>query len=161
MGDQVRARAAHAAGELGGIRPTQLKLDANGRAAISDWRADHDGATAAVDRVTFDGRPTLHIAAAGPHTHSSWRALVYLPRGSYRFEGTLRIAARGPVVAMLRISGPSSVPTFGSAPDWLPLSYDFEVKDSGIDIEFVCDFSGAAGEAWFDLNSLGVRRLPP
>jgi hypothetical protein len=161
MSERVRTRAAQAAGELGGIPPTPLKFDPNGSAVVSNWRADHDGATAAVDRVVFDGRPTLHIAAAGPHTHSSWRALAYLPRGAYRFEGALRIAARGSVVAMLRISGPSSVPTFGSAPDWLPVTYDFEVKDSGIDIEFVCDFSGAEGEAWFDLNSLRVRRVPP
>ena len=31
----------------------------------------------------------------------------------------------------------------------------------GDDVEFVCDFSGAEGEAWFNLNSLRVRRLAP
>jgi hypothetical protein len=161
MRQRVIARGKRASDNLAGIPPTPLKFDTNHLAALTEWRADHDGGTGAVDRVTIAGKEALHIAAAGAFYHPSWRSLVYLPRGLYRFEGTLRLAAKGPVVAMLRRSGASTSTTFGSATDWLGLSYDFEVKDAGNDVELVCDFSGVEGEAWFDLDSLRVRRLGP
>jgi len=161
MRDRIAARARRISDELAGIPPVPLKFDANNVATLTEWRADHDGGTGAVDRVTIDGKETLHIAAAGAYYHPSWRSLVYLPRGSYRFKGTLRIAAQGPVAGMLRRSGASTSTTFGSATEWRALSYDFEVKDAANDVELVCDFSGAEGEAWFDLNSLRVRRLTP
>jgi hypothetical protein len=72
----------------------------------------------------------------------------------------LRIAARGPVTAMLRLSGPSSAPVISSATDWHPMAFDFQVQDEGNDIECVCDFSGAEGEAWFALDSLHIRKVP-
>ena len=162
MRERLVQRAARVSNELAGVGPAFLKFETNGVAALTDWRADHDGGTGAVDRVTLDARPALHIGAEGVNFHPSWRSLVYLPRGSYRYEGTLKIAARGPVSAILRTSGPWGGTTFGTATDWHPLTFNFEVEDAnGNDVEFVCDFSGAEGEAWFDLNSLLVRRLTP
>ena len=162
MRERIVLRATRISNELAGVGSGFLKFDTNGLAALIDWRADHDGGTGAVDRAMFDGKPTLHIGAVGVNFHPSWRALVYLPPGSYRYEGTLKIAAAGPVTAILRTSGPWSGTTFRTATDWLPLTYDFEVKDAtGNDVEFVCDFSGAEGAAWFDLNSMRVRRLTP
>jgi hypothetical protein len=160
MRERIVLRAARASNELAGMGPVYLPLDTNGAATLTDWRAYHDGGTGAVDRVTIEGRPTLHIGAAGTAFMPSWRSLVYLPRGSYRYEGTLKIAAKGDVLAMLRTSGPANATTFATATDWRPLTYDFEVKDAtGNDVEFVCDFRGAEGEAWFDATSLRVRRL--
>lgn len=161
MCERIIARARRISEELADVHRIPLKFDTNNFALLTEWRADHDGGTGAVDRVTIDGKEALHIAAAGAYYHPSWRSLVYLPRGSYRFEGTLRIAAQGPVVGMLRRSGASTSTTFGSATDWRALSYDFEVRGTANDVELVCDFSGANGEAWFDLTSLRVRRLTP
>ena len=39
------------------------------------------------------------------------------------------------------------------------LSCDFEVTDAAVDVEFVCDFVGMAGEVWFDADSFRVRRM--
>jgi hypothetical protein len=162
MRDRILARAARASNELAGLAPVPLKFDTNGVAMLTEWRADHDGGTGVVDRVTVDGKPMLHIGATGASYHPSWRSLVVLPRGSYRYEGALRVVANGPILAMLRISGPANVTMHQSATDWRTLTYDFEVGDeAGHDVEFVCDFSGAEGEAWFDLGSLRVRRLFP
>lgn len=161
MRARVIARAARASDELAGLTPMPLKFDTNGIAALTEWRADHDGGTGKVERVSVDGKSAFHITATGPNYHPSWRSLVYLPRGSYRYEGTLRVVATGPVAAMLRLSGPSTATIYSSATDWRELSYDFQVRDeAGHDVEFVCDFSAAEGEAWFDLNSLRVRRRP-
>jgi hypothetical protein len=159
MRSRVFARALCASNELAGIGPVPLKFGTNGIAQLTEWRADHDGGSGAVDRVTIDGNAALHITAAGVYCHPSWRSLVYLARGSYRYEGKLRVVGPDGVLAMLRISGPSSATMFRTATDWRTLAYDFEVKDAGQVVEFVCDFSGAEGEAWFDLNSLSVRRF--
>lgn len=162
MCERIVLRAAHVSKELAGIGPVFLPFDTNGVAALTQWRAYRDGGTGAMDRVSFEGRPTLHIAAAGESCIPSWRSLVYLPRGSYRYEGTLKIAAQGSTLAMLRTSGPAGATTFSTATDWRPLTYDFEVKDvTGNDVEFVCDFKSADGDAWFDAGSLRVRRLAP
>lgn len=159
MRSRVFARALCASNELAGIGPVPLKFDTNGIAQLTEWRADYDGGSGAVERVAIDGKAALHITAAGVHCHPSWRSLVYLPRGSYRYEGRLRIVGPDGVLAMLRLSGPSGSTQFRTATDWRTLVYDFEVKDAGQVVEFVCDFSGAEGEAWFDLNSSRVRRL--
>ena len=158
MRSRVFARALCASNELAGVGPVPLKFDTNGIARLTEWRADHDGGSGAVDRVMIDGKATLHITAAGVYYRPSWRSLVYLPHGSYRYEGKLRIVGPDGLLAMLRISGPSSATMFRTATEWRTLTYDFEVKDAGQVVEFVCDFSGAEGEAWFDLNSLRVKR---
>ena len=162
MRERVVMRAARASNELAGIGPVFLKLDTNGVAALTEWRAYRDGGTGAMARVTMDGRAALHIGAAGGSFLPSWRSLVYLPPGSYRYEGTLKVAAPGAIIAMLRTSGPAGATIFSTATDWRPLTYDFEVKDTtGNDVEFVCDFRSTEGEAWFDSSSLRVRRLGP
>jgi spore coat protein H len=162
MRDRVIARAARASNELAGVTLVPLKFETNGIAPLTEWRADYDGGTGKVERVTFDGRAAFHITATGPNYHPSWRSLVYMEKGSYRFEGVLRIDAKGPVAAMLRLSGPSTATTYSSATGWRELAYDFQVRDElGHDVEFVCDFSATEGEAWFDVNSLRVRRLSP
>lgn len=162
MRERIGLRAARASNELSGVGPVFLKLDTNGVAALTEWRAYHDGGTGTMDRVTMDGRPSLHIAAAGERYLPSWRSLVYLPPGSYRYEGTLKVEAHGSVIAILRTSGPAGATILTTATDWRALTYDFEVKDAaGNDVEFVCDFRGPEGDAWFDASSLRVRRLGP
>ncbi len=162
MRERLGLRLARVAHELAGSGPAFFKLDTNGVAPLTAWRAYHDGGTGVVDRLTVEGRPTLHIGAAGSNYRPSWRSLVYLPRGSYRYEAAVKIAAREPIAAVLRTSGPWGGTTINSATDWRPLTFDFEVREeAGHDVEFVCDFSGAEGEAWFDLNNLLLRRLGP
>jgi len=39
------------------------------------------------------------------------------------------------------------------------MSHEFEVSDSGLDVEFVCDFYATSGEVWFDLDSFRLKRL--
>ena len=162
MRERIMGRVTRASNELAGVPPVPLKFDTNGVAALTDWRADQDGGTGVVARVNLQGKPTLHIAAAGTSYRPSWRSLVYLPRGSYRYEASLRVVSKGPILAMLRISGPAHATMLHTATAWRTLTYDFEVgDDAGHDVEFVCDFSGAEGDAWFDLSSLRVRRVSP
>ena len=157
--ERIQQRISQAAYELAGGKPKPMQFNADNFALFVNWRADHDGGTGAVDRTVLDGKAVLHVGAAGIYCHPSWRALGYLPRGKYRLEGKVKIAAQGPLAAMIRLSGPSNVSVLDSATDWRLMTYDFQISDEGNDVEAVCDFSGAGGEAWFALDSLGVRRL--
>jgi hypothetical protein len=59
----------------------------------------------------------------------------------------------------LRISGALRSVRVGGTAEWRPLAHEFEVKDTGTDVEFVCELYATEGEVWFDLESLKVRRL--
>ena len=53
-------------------------------------------------------------------------------------------------------SGVGMADTRGS---WRPLAHDFEVVDTGMDIEFVCELTAMQGKVWFDVDSFKVRKL--
>ena len=61
--------------------------------------------------------------------------------------------------AGLRISGAQRETGMSGTTPRRGLSHDFEVTDVGVDVEFVCDFHGMAGEVWFDSDTLRVRKL--
>jgi hypothetical protein len=42
--------------------------------------------------------------------------------------------------------------------EWLHAIYEFDVSEPIAEIELVCELRGTAGEAWFDLQSLTLRR---
>ena len=44
------------------------------------------------------------------------------------------------------------------ASEWQELTHEFEVKEGGRDVDLVCESDAYAGTAWFDLNSLFVRK---
>jgi hypothetical protein len=110
--------------------------------------------------VKVDGHTALHIAARNERTRASWRAQTYLARGWYRFEGLARTESLGGGSVRLRISGDTrSTGMVDTRGNWRPLAHDFEIVDTGMDVEFVCEFNAMQGEVWFDVDSLKVRRL--
>jgi len=157
---QVEARAASVGAELSGLPPQPMKFDANGFAYPAKWRDEPDRGEPLMDRGTLDGRNTLRIQARNERTRASWRSLVYLARGWYRFEGLARTDSLMSGSARLRISGDTrSVGIGGGSTAWRPLAHDFEVKDAGMDVEFVCELNAMQGTVWFDTDSLRIRKL--
>jgi hypothetical protein len=110
------------------------------------------------------GRPSLHIRA-GPATAASWRAVVLLTQGRYRFEGRARVAAVQPLPygrhqgAALRVSGQTRASN-GLVGDstWQPLTAEFEVGAGTTKTELICELRASGGEAWFDFDSLRLVR---
>jgi hypothetical protein len=49
------------------------------------------------------------------------------------------------------------MPTVTRTTEWIPLSFTWTV-DSLAEVVLVCEFSGARGEAWFDVESLHLVR---
>jgi len=156
--ERIELRGTRVAEQLDGKEPPQTKFEADGSARLTGWRDENDRGEALMNRPEVDGRRTLHIRAGGGRTRGSWRTQVYLTRGRYRFEGRVRSEGILNGSAGLRISGGQRNTGIGGTSAWRLLSHDFEVTDAGVDVEFVCDFYGMAGEVWFDADSFRVRR---
>ncbi len=160
---QIEARAAKVSEQLRGIPLAPMKFGPDGTVSLSEtnrWRDEPDRGDARMDRGKVDGHNALHIAARNERTRASWRAQVYLARGWYRFEGLARTETLSGGSVRLRISGDTrSVGIADTRGSWRPLTHDFEVVDTGMDIEFVCELTAMQGEVWFDIDSLKVRKL--
>jgi hypothetical protein len=157
--ERIQLRGVRVAEQLAGKELPQTKFDADGSARLTGWRDESDRGDPLMDQPDLDGRHMLHIRAAGGRSRGSWRTQVYLTRGHYRFEGMVRSEGLSGGSAGLRISGGQRNTGIGGTSPWRMLSHDFEVADAGVDVEFVCDFYGLAGEVWFDADSFRVKRL--
>lgn len=157
--DRILIRSARVAEQLAGKEPPETKFDADGSARLDGWRDESDRGEPVMDQPEFEGRPTLHIRAAGGRSRASWRTQVYLTRGRYRFDGMARIEGITSGSIRLRISGSQQSRGIGGTSPWRLLSHEFEVTDDAVDVEFVCEFNAMAGEVWFDRESFRVRKL--
>jgi hypothetical protein len=115
------------------------------------------------DQSSEQARPNLlHISAPRSKTAGSWRTRLQLERGSYRFEGEIRVKDVQPMVeesgAGLRISGGRPVRELSGSADWRPFAYQFRIGESR-EVEFVCELSALEGDAWFDAQKLQVVRV--
>jgi len=138
----------------------------NGVAALTNWRAFDRPAGGSLSRTNApDGKPALAIQA-GPVTSASWRSKVLLPRGRYRFEGTVRTGSVTPLKfgknhgAVLRVAdfpAPREQRLIGSQP-WKSGSVTFEIANPEQEIELMCELRASQGEAWFDVDSLRLVR---
>lgn len=159
MRERIELRRTRVGEQLAGIPPAPLRFDAEGVAKLVGWRDESDRGEPVMDEMKQDGRRTLHIQAAGGRSRGSWRTQVYLSRGQYQFIGMAKVQGLSGGSTGLRISGAQRNSGISGSGFWRPLSHTFEVTDDGVDVEFVCDFYGIAGEVWFDLDSLQVKRL--
>lgn len=155
---RIELRGTRVADQLAGNEIPQPKFAADGTARLPEnWRDESDRGEPTMDQPAYQGRRTLHVRANNVQSHGSWRTQMYLPRGRYRVEGLVRAEGlRGGT--MLRISGGEREYGVSGTTPWRKLTYDFEIPEA-LDVEFVCDFSGTAGEIWYDVDAFRVRRL--
>lgn len=158
---RIALRIARVADQLAGIRPTPLHFDATGVARLEGWRDERDRGEPVHDRVEVDGRTALHVKAGGDKCRASWRTMVYLKPGAYRFVGRVRTEGLATTngYADLRISGETRSLRISGTNPWVGLQHDFVVtEEPGFDVELVCELNAPEGEAWFDLESLRLRQ---
>ena len=159
MRERIELRATRVGEQLRGIKPETIKFDPAGIAYPLSWRDEPDRGQAILDQVKVDGKQTLHIQARQEQTRASWRSQVFLTPGWYRFEGMVRTDLRNGGSARLRISGDTRSVGVSGRGGWQPVSHDFQVEDPGMDIELVSELNAFQGDAWFDLDSLRVKRI--
>jgi spore coat protein H len=138
----------------------------NGVARLGGWWPDTERRLTRLEQVRDkDGRLVLWISAAG-QTAAAWHAQVLLEAGRYRFEGLARCAGvatnprrregAGLMVPGLP-QGDLTLLTGDSA--WQKLSFEFELR-ARLELQLDCGLRALKGEAWFDVASLQLRRLP-
>jgi spore coat protein H len=135
-------------------------------ASLGGWQPFGASTTGQMSESSGPERlPILEIRAE-PNTSASWRTTVILSRGRYRFSGSVRTRGIQPLAfgkhqgASLRVAGSSnrSSALLGTC-DWQTLSVDFEVKAPSTNMVLICELRGAAGQAWYNQESLTLTRL--
>jgi len=165
--ERIVRRVAHLAKQLSEpeLKPLQF---ADGMAKLAAWRAVDSPAGGGMEQARApDGRTALRINA-GPTTSASWRVKILLPAGRYRFEGEVRTAGVKPLAfgknkgAGLRVSAAKQAAPHQLAGDspWTKASVEFVLTAPETEMELLCELRASAGEAWFDLESLRLVRLP-
>ncbi|MEY2408389.1 MAG: spore coat protein [Verrucomicrobiota bacterium] len=161
--------------------PPPLHFDADGIAAVTKWEIPEafNPALTAAEKVvaTLDistdpeGHKSLHITALpGRRSVGSWRARVMLDAGNYILEGRVRTAGVttltndvkppkgiGAGLRLSRATEPRENQLLGDQP-WQKLAYEFPVTAGPDEVVVICELRAGAGEAWFDLQSLRLRK---
>jgi spore coat protein H len=167
--NQVVARAKNLDRMIRMPEPLPLRFGSNGIVQVLSWRVQNTPGIAKLDQVSLDGKKLLHIdAATDKKCAASWRSLVLLAPGEYHFEGMAKCAGVVPIpkdkkgdgvgIRMHDTQLPRTNSLSGSS-DWTRLEFDISVPAGGDDeIDLVCELRGSQGEAWFDLNSLTLKK---
>lgn len=159
--ERILARAQSITEQLAAPRDP-LPFDANGVGLLSDWTPRPDPRRAGevqFEEGEADGRAVLRVLVGMGGGAGGWRTHARLEAGSYRFEGQARtrgVGLGGQVslrLAAIRDPGGRS-----SDEAWSEFSHHFTVYHPLVEIEFLCELRAAAGEAWFDRNSLRIVR---
>jgi len=135
--------------------PVMIEFDRAGVAKLAGWRRP---AVANVEASETD--QWLSIAGKPPGEFAaSWRRRALLRRGTYVLEASVRTADVSGVGACVRISGgqPERRLTGTNEPE--VLRYQITVAEEWREVEFVLELRGTAGQAWFDRDSVLLRRV--
>jgi len=150
------------------VPPLELLRFTDGAAALSNWQpVDAPAGGALTSNRSVEGKRALSIQA-GPVTSASWRTKVLLPPGGYRFEGAVKTAAVTPLKfgrnhgAGLRIAGPGLARSALLQRDqpWTRAQVLFNTSAREQEVELICELRASGGEAWFELESLRLIRVP-
>ena len=150
--------------------PQPIRFDANGTASLTQWqKLDIRGTGRLDNRKEADGRQTLHVAA-GPEGKctASWRVRVVLRPGDYVFEGRARtagvvqlekdVATKGVGAGLRQSQGQSRKHSLVGDTEWQHVEYEFSIENEPTDISLICELRAEKGEAWFDVESLKLRK---
>jgi spore coat protein CotH len=152
----ITRRVQHITEELN--RPKEpLSFDASGTAPLTNWVFQSQSGNLKFDRAAEEGKILLHTSALNGSGSGSWRMPVLVPNGRYRFEGRVRSSSPNVRVA-LRVSGQRLPGTVLTGTDWEPMNFAFSIDEVLSETVLVCEFTGARGEAWYDLDSLRLVR---
>ena len=143
-----------------------VKFDNSGTAPLAAWSSKVDFGKPDLSRAPDAGvKGALRIGTKDGSSVGSWRTGVWLEEGRYKLEGKIKTRgivadpgdSRGGVALRTKTSRPEKY-LLGDS-DWKPIDFEFAVSDSMTEVQILCEFRGVEGEAWFDLDSLKVKRI--
>lgn len=165
LGERVRERRTWLDGQL--TRDEERLTEfSQGQYKPPTWTAVDVPPDGRADRVLVAGSVhTLHLQAGG-RSGASWRCPVRLLPGRYRFAGRVQTRGVEPLGfgrqqgAALRVSELASdnLQSLQGDSAWTEVQVDFVVTEGPRTLDLICELRAQRGEAWFDLQSLILRR---
>jgi spore coat protein H len=162
---QISGRAKSVAEQLGLPEPQPMTFVDN-EAALKGWNRLGASAVAVLDELRVETSRSILRIRATARTTAGWITRVWLPAGTYEFSA--RVKAHQVVGSGNdRNSGVGVHSTASRLPtrrlmgdsEWEDLRCRLVVRSPEAIVEFLCELRSASGEAWFDLDSLKLRRL--
>jgi spore coat protein H len=132
---------------------------------LTNWQQKIDIGNPSLTKEQDKAAKTLLHIRAQDNSAGSWRSVVLLDRGQYRFEGKVRLqgvklnAEDQKTGAGLRLSRQKFSRKLSGDMEWTTVPFDFEVQQDQMDVELVCELRASQGQAWFDLASLRLIRI--
>lgn len=161
---RVAARSITIERELFGAPVTASRTD-HGVPDVMEWQPRLDLGDAALERVKDErGRAVLRITTSKGCT-ASWRSRAVLEPGRYRLEGDLRFqgveldSADPRSGAGFRISRQRAGQKNSGDREWSAVRHDFEVSETMLDVELICELRAKKGVLWVDPESIKLTRL--
>jgi len=146
---------------------TPIDFDASGAATLTRWESKSDFGHPAMSREPAEGgKENLHLSTTKGSSIGTWRSRFWLEKGRYKVEGRVKTRGLVPDVgdsrggAGLRLATGRSGKYVTDTSDWSNVSHEFSIGDALGEVQILCEFRGAEGEAWFDLQSIRLVRLP-
>jgi spore coat protein H len=160
---RVIERHRSVADQLAGINVAPLELRSAETLRLTNWISDVNRGDATFRREEQAGQRALHISTGTGDSIGSWRQRLLLAPGSYRFQARVQFAGAngnpaGRVGVAIRISGRSLPLRTPGSGDWTSLEFPFSVREGEEDVQLICESRGPNVQAWFDLDSLVLRR---
>jgi hypothetical protein len=134
-----------------------------GKVALGKYAWERNADEKEADERDFDGRNCFHVKA-GLKKGGDFRLPLATGPGRYRLTGMVKTSSitagkdESDKGLRLRISGLNGVPALTGTNNWRTMSVEFSVAEA--DPVLVLELRAAAGQAWFDRNSLTLTRIP-
>ena len=143
-----------------------VKFDGDGVAMVANWQIKMDfGKPTFVPASSGESKDVLQIKAAEGSSIGSWQTVVWLEKGKYRLEGKARTRGLTPdpgdsrAGAAFRARNTRSEKRLIGDSDWQTLNLEFQVQEPLGEMQLACEFRGTDGEAWFQADSIRLRRV--
>lgn len=161
---RIAARSISVERELFGA-PVLASRTTHGAPEVTEWEPRLDLGDATLERVQDErGRAVLRVTTSKGCT-ASWRSRAVLEPGRYRLEGDLRFqgveldSADPRSGAGFRISRQRTGQKNTGNREWSAVRHDFEVSETMLDVELICELRAKKGVLWVDPESIKLTRL--
>lgn len=143
-----------------------LGFNAAGLAALTGWQPRKDFGKPILSESKDSGpKGELQIKTGNGSSVGSWRTIVWLEKGKYKLSAKVKTTglaadpgdSRGGAGLRVKSGRPENY-LLGDS-DWRLVEHEFRVQEPLTDVQLFCEFRGAEGTAWFDLDSLKLERL--
>jgi spore coat protein H len=141
---------------------TPLKFAGNNSITLAKWESKTNFGHPFMSKAPGEGAEVLKLGAADGSSIGTWNTKVWLEPGKYKVEGRVKtkdiVADVGDprAGAGLRVARNRPENYTPGTSDWKNISSEFSIDDPISEVQIVCEFRGASGEASFDSIKLSL-----